>query len=59
MSGESNIINEIADSFDGFLNKETSSHALRIRYLKREIEKTLIANHDCGSEQLEFLLQRL
>lgn len=59
MPGELNIINEISDSMDDLLIKEINSTSLRIRFLKREIEKSLILNHDCGKEQLEFLLQRL
>ncbi len=59
MPGELNIINEIADSVDDLFTKEISSTSLRIKFLKREIEKTLILNHDCGKEQLEFLLRRL
>ncbi len=59
MPGELNIINEISDSVDDLFDKEISSTALRINYLKREIEKSMILNHDCGKEQLEFLLQRL
>jgi len=59
MPGELNIINDISDSIDDLFTKEISSTALRIRFLKREIEKSLILNHDCCKEQLEFLLQRL
>ena len=59
MPGELNIINEISSSTDDLVMKEISSTALRIRFLKKEIQKSLIKNHDCGKEQLEFLLQRL
>jgi len=59
MPGELNIINEISDSMDDLYIKEINSTALRIRFLKREIEKSLKLNHDCGKEQLDFLLQRL
>jgi len=59
MPGELNIINEISDSVDDLFIKEISTTVLRIRFLKREIEKSMVLNHDCGKEQLEFLLQRL
>ena len=59
MPGELNIINEISDSMDDLYIKEINSTALRIRFLKREIEKSLKLNYDCGKEQLDFLLQRL
>lgn len=59
MPGELNKIYEISDTVDDLFVKEISSTALRINYLKKEIEKSLILNHDCGKEQLEFLLQRL
>ncbi|PKL18632.1 MAG: hypothetical protein CVV49_04960 [Spirochaetae bacterium HGW-Spirochaetae-5] len=59
MPGELNIINDISDSTDDLFMKEISSTALRIRFLKREIEKSLIRNHDCCKDQLDFLLGRL
>jgi hypothetical protein len=59
MPGELDIINEISDSVDDFPLKEINSLSIRINYLKREIEKTMILNHDCSREELEFLLQRL
>jgi len=59
MHGELKIINEISGSIDDLVSKEINSTALRIRFLKKEIEKSMIKNHDCGEDQLEFLLQRL
>jgi len=59
MPGELNIINEKSDSVDDLFVKKISYTALRIRFLKREIENSMILNHDCGKEQLEFLLRRL
>jgi hypothetical protein len=59
MPGELNIINNISDSTDDLFTKEINSTSLRIRFLKREIEKSMMRNHDCSNEQLEFLLQRL
>ncbi len=32
---------------------------MRINYLKREIAKSLVLNHNGGDEQLQFLLKRL
>jgi hypothetical protein len=59
MPGELNRINDISGSIDDLSPVEVSSRSLRIRFLKREIEKTLILNHDCSKEHLDFLLQRL
>lgn len=59
MPGELNIINEISDSAEDFLFKEISSKALRIGFLKKVIERSLIKNHECTEEHLEFLLKRL
>ncbi len=59
MPGELNIINDISDSPDDLFTKEINSTSLRIRFLKREIEKSMILNHDCSNEHLDFLLQRL
>ena len=59
MPGELNIINDISDSTDDLFIKEINSTALRIRFLKREIEKSLIINHDCCKDHLDFLLERL
>lgn len=59
MSGDLDIINEILESADDFPLKEINSLSIRINYLKKEIEKTMILNHDCSKEELEFLLQRL
>ena len=57
MPGELNIINEISDSAEDFLFKEISSKALRIGFLKNVIERSLIKNHECTEEHLEFLLK--
>ncbi len=59
MPGELNITNRISESSDDPGTKEISSTALRIRFLKKEIEQSLIRNHDCGKEHMEFLLKRL
>lgn len=59
MPGELNRIKEITDFADDPATKEISSIALRIRFIKKNIEKSLLLNHDCDKDQLEFLLQRL
>ncbi len=59
MPGESKILNEKPDFTDNFFIKEINSVSLRIKYLKKEIEKSLISNCDCTKEELEFLLKRL
>ena len=59
MSGELNINNKSAESFDEYPAKIINSLSIRINYLKKEIERTILLNHDCSNDELEFLLKRL
>jgi hypothetical protein len=59
MTGELNTTTITPESVDDYQIKTISSFALRISFLKKEIEKTLIFNHECNNEELSFLLKRL
>jgi len=59
MPGDLNITNTLPESIDEYPAKAMKTLAIRINFLKKKIEKTLILNHDCSDEELAFLLKRL
>lgn len=58
MTGEINIIKNVSESICDYSTKITSLH-LHINYLKKEIKRTILLNHECNDAELEFMLKRL
>lgn len=59
MPGEPDINAEIGVSDNPVPGKVVPAVVLRIKFLKSEISRTLIQNHNGGRDQLDFLLKRL
>lgn len=58
MTGEINVIKNIPESIGDYSTKISSLY-LHINYLKKEIKRTMLLNHECTENELEFLLKRL
>lgn len=58
MSGEVNITDDTSESISEY-PIQINSLNLRINFLKKEIKRTILLNHDGSEQELNFLLKRL